>query len=67
LCVQRYDPSHGIRKVVHGGVQVESGKRLGARTQDKVKNIGYCTFAGAGDDGDGMGNERRFIENEVSE
>jgi len=30
-----------------------------------VKNIGYRTF-GAGN-GDGTGNERRFIENEVSE
>jgi len=30
-----------------------------------VKNIGCCTF-GAGN-GDGMGSERRFIENEVSE
>jgi len=30
-----------------------------------VKNIGRCTF-GAGN-GDGMGRERRFIENKVSE
>jgi len=60
-----YDLSRGIRKVVNS-VQTESGERHGARApRGKVKIIGYCTFRAG--NGDGMGNERRFIENEVSE
>lgn len=66
LCVQRYDPGRGIRKIVYG-VQLESWKRLGARTHGKVKNIGYCTFAGDGRRRRNGKRERRFIENEVSQ